>query len=88
MASERDNDECFNLGENCNQQCYVLTNNTTSASNHDLRFSTSGMCSIDDSNTIDSKCKPTEIEQLKFKRNRCRKISAKQKLEIVFDHFI
>ena len=63
MTSARNNHECFNLGENCNEQCYVLTNNTTSASNHGLSFSTSGMCSIDDSNTIDSKCKLIEIEQ-------------------------
>ena len=62
MASESDNDECFNLGENYTQQCYVLTNNTTYASNHNLRFSPSGMCSIDNSSTIDNKCKTKTIE--------------------------
>ena len=41
----------------------MLTNNTTSASNHDLLFSTSGICSIDNSNTIDNKCKAKEMEQ-------------------------
>ena len=41
----------------------MLTNNKTYASNHDLRFSSSGMCSIDNSSTIDSKGKPIEIEQ-------------------------
>ena len=63
MASESDNHECLYLGASCHQQCYVLTNNKTYASNHDLRFSTSGMCSIGNSSTIDNNCKPIEIEQ-------------------------
>ena len=63
MASERDNDECYNLGENCDQRCYVLTNNKISASNHDLRFSTSGISSIDNSSTI-------EIDARKYLQNK------------------
>ena len=80
MARARNNHECFNLGENCIQQCYVLTNNKTSASNHDLLFSTSGICSIDNSSTIDNQCKlikfqkieqsSSEIDARKYLQNR------------------
>ena len=41
----------------------MLTNDKTSASNHGLYFSTSRICSIDNSSTIDNKCKAKELEQ-------------------------
>ena len=53
----------------CHQQCYVLTNNKTSASNHGLLFSTNGICSIDNSSTIDNKCKAKEMGQSSIEIN-------------------
>ena len=53
----------YKIGASCHQQCYVLTNNKISASNHGLLFSTSGICSIDNSSTIDNKCKAKEMGQ-------------------------